>query len=221
MKKLLLICAFSGLTTALCAQYVYTINADSVKITNHCDTAELIIENHTQNVPGFLFNKGRGRTEFRRALQKLNTFTYLVGGDTLAMPVNPWLQGGNTFGTTGILGTFDNNHLDLYTNSTQRARFTAGGNLLLGTSFDNTHRLQVGSASGSTVSIDANLSRPNDRIALGGLYNTTDGQNILLSTSNDNGATYKHILLERDGNIGLGNNGAMGWVVGRPPASQT
>ncbi len=30
-----------------------------------------------QTVPGFLFNKGRGRTEFRRALQQLNATTYL------------------------------------------------------------------------------------------------------------------------------------------------
>ena len=44
------------------AQYVYTINADSVKITNHCDSAELIIQNHTQGVVGgFLYNTGNGR----------------------------------------------------------------------------------------------------------------------------------------------------------------
>src|SRR6266702_2192195 len=123
MKKYLL-CFFLGacFTRQLHAQYVYTINADSVKITNHCDTAELILENHTQNVPGFLFNKGRGRTEFRRALQKLGSGTYLIGGDTLFAPSNAWLQGGNTFGTTGILGTLDNNHLDFYTNNTQQLR---------------------------------------------------------------------------------------------------
>src|SRR3954465_15955760 len=84
------------------AQYVYTINADSVKITNHCDTAELIIENHTRIVPGFLFNKGRGRTEFRRALQKLTTTSYLIGGDTLLVAPNAWLKGGNAFGHPGI-----------------------------------------------------------------------------------------------------------------------
>jgi hypothetical protein len=50
----------------------------SVKITNTCNTAELIIENHTQNVPGFLFNKGRGRTnkanEFQPNTLKLPFF---------------------------------------------------------------------------------------------------------------------------------------------------
>ena len=68
------------------AQYVYTIKADSVKITNSCDTAELIIENHTQTVPGFLFNKGRGRTEFRRGAVKINESAYLIGADTLYIP---------------------------------------------------------------------------------------------------------------------------------------
>src|SRR5882724_1257765 len=83
MKRLLFLLMFTGVTGPLWAQYVYTINADSVKITNHCDTAELIIENHTQNVPGFLFNKGRGRTEFRRGLFSIDDTLYLIGGDTL------------------------------------------------------------------------------------------------------------------------------------------
>ncbi|WP_341842859.1 PKD domain-containing protein [Chitinophaga caseinilytica] len=48
------------------AQHVYPIKADSVRIYNTKDTAELILENHTQRVNGFLSNKGRGRTEFRR-----------------------------------------------------------------------------------------------------------------------------------------------------------
>ncbi|WP_166437108.1 hypothetical protein [Niastella caeni] len=49
------------LDKALRAQhpFIYPIKADSVKITNTCDTAELIIENHTQNVPGLLYKKGR------------------------------------------------------------------------------------------------------------------------------------------------------------------
>jgi hypothetical protein len=76
---LVLVCA----KQTMHAQYVYTIKADSVKITNTCDTAELIIENHTQTVPGFLYNKGRGRTEFRRGVMALNDSLYQIGGDTI------------------------------------------------------------------------------------------------------------------------------------------
>ena len=66
------------------AQYVYTINADSVKITNHCDSEELIIQNHTQGVVGgFLYNTGNGRTLFQKVLRKINDSTYLVGPDSL------------------------------------------------------------------------------------------------------------------------------------------
>lgn len=83
MKKILFLLLLFCMKQSLFAQYVYTIKADSVKITNSCDTAELIIENHTQTVPGFLFNKGRGRTEFRRGLYQLNDSLYLLGGDTL------------------------------------------------------------------------------------------------------------------------------------------
>ncbi|NLR81198.1 tail fiber domain-containing protein [Chitinophaga eiseniae] len=76
------------------AQQVYQIKADSVRIYNTCDTAELILENRTQKVPGFLFNKGNGRTEF----QKLS-FTSpglgllgIQGQDTINLPnvLSPW-----------------------------------------------------------------------------------------------------------------------------------
>ncbi|HTI12625.1 MAG TPA: hypothetical protein VL832_28825, partial [Puia sp.] len=82
MKQSLLLLGFFCLADGLSAQYVYTIKADSVKITN-CDSAELIIENHTQGVPGFLFNTGNGRTIFKKALMQLDDSTYLVGSDTL------------------------------------------------------------------------------------------------------------------------------------------
>jgi hypothetical protein len=58
--------SIAWLLTALVthAQRTYPIKADSVRIYNTKDTAELILENHTQSVNGFLYNKGLGRTEF-------------------------------------------------------------------------------------------------------------------------------------------------------------
>jgi hypothetical protein len=215
MKRILFILVLMCLEKTLHAQYVYTIKADSVKITNTCDTAELIIENHTQTVPGFLFNKGRGRTEFRRGLLKITDSIYIVGGDTLKM--NPWLQGGNRFGTTGVFGTMDNNHIDFYSNSIQRARLTNKGSLQIGSlAWDNEDKLQVGN--NGAVTIAANLSRVTDRIQIGKAFNFGDGQNALIRTSSDNGATYKDILVERDGYIGLGtsNRSPGGWWVGNP-----
>src|SRR6184192_2414593 len=137
MKKFLLLLALVCIEKAIQAQtrppYIYTIKADSVLITNSCDTAELILENHTQTVPGFLFNKGRGRTEFRKVLQKINDSLYMLGPDTLAVQPHPWIQGGNSFGTTGIIGTKDNNHMDFYSNNSPRGRLTNTGHWLLGT----------------------------------------------------------------------------------------
>ena len=82
MRRAIIICILAFPVNTLFSQYVYTIKADSVKITN-CDSAELIIENHTQGVPGFLYNKGNGRTEFHRVLIALNDSLYLFGPDTL------------------------------------------------------------------------------------------------------------------------------------------
>ena len=326
----------------------YTITADSVKITG-CDSAELILENHTQGVKGFLYNMGNGRTVFRKGLEKINDSLYVIGNDSLKY--NAWVQGGNAWGKTGILGTSDNNHLGLYTNNTERMRLTNTGKLLVGTttdngvntlqvngsifnnyftnispststtsgalrlrwgtgdgayigfyyqgnfnrrayiatpsdsrplvmedsvafSFNNTPKVAIGSewafnnaklsvvksyrqsidvfnagryltdttssidlqvksngnvlvgggtdnsykfqvAGSGNVSINPNLSRPADQIKIGGYLNTTDGQNALISTSAGGGA-WKPILIERDGNVGLGSGSPTGWLVGSP-----
>ncbi len=144
MRGALFIFVLSWLSTTLSAQYVYTIKADSVKLTN-CDSSELIIENHTQDVPGFLFNTGNGRTVFKRGVVKINDSLFLIGGDSLKY--NAWVQGGNKFGAAGVLGTLDTNNLDLYTNKVQRARLTKNGNLLVGTTTDNGNKFQVIGAS--------------------------------------------------------------------------
>jgi hypothetical protein len=66
------------------AQFIYKIKADSVLITNDSCNAELNLENSTRHVAGgFLYNKGNGRTEFRKALYKVNDTLYLIGGDSL------------------------------------------------------------------------------------------------------------------------------------------
>ena len=87
MKPLFLLLLGMSIVVLGHAQYVYTINADSVKITNNCDSSELILQNHTQGVAGFLFNTGNGRTAFRRGIQKLNDSLFLIGADTLKVPL--------------------------------------------------------------------------------------------------------------------------------------
>ena len=110
MKKFLFFLTLLCIEKSLHAQtpYVYTIKADSVKITNSCDTAELIIENHTQNVPGFLFNKGRGRTEFRRVNQ-FNDTSVVIGGDTIHLG-----RGYKNFANADLTFTGDRVHNGMY-----------------------------------------------------------------------------------------------------------
>ncbi|HLZ87238.1 MAG TPA: hypothetical protein VKQ52_08360 [Puia sp.] len=124
------------------AQSVYTITADSVKLTG-CDSSELIIENHTRATPGFLFNTGNGRTVFKRGLQQLSASSYLIGADTLQLAVNPWVQGGNSFGADGVLGLKDNHLLDIIQGSTSRMRFFSNGNVGIAQTVDNGYRLNV------------------------------------------------------------------------------
>lgn len=85
MRKWLLALTCVLLTSLSYAQNVYRIRADSVLIYNTCDTAELILENRTQDTLGFLYNKGKGRTEFRRLqLLKIGSSKLaIVGQDTI------------------------------------------------------------------------------------------------------------------------------------------
>ncbi|MGO4289497.1 hypothetical protein [Chitinophaga sp. RAB17] len=81
--RTLLLCLLSSVSYA---QTVYQIRADSVRIYSACDTAELIIENHTQDTLGVLFNKGKGRTEFRKMRMKLlGNSLAIVGQDTIQL----------------------------------------------------------------------------------------------------------------------------------------
>jgi len=88
MKALLCAVAFVFLATCCFGQKVpniYQIRADTVRIYNVCDTAELVLENRTKDTLGFLFNKGKGRTEFRRlGLERIGASQLAIKGqDTI------------------------------------------------------------------------------------------------------------------------------------------
>ena len=86
MKNFVLLLCRLVLSMAGVGQYVYTIKADSVKLTDaNFDTTELIILNHSQTVPGSLLNKGLGRAAFQKALQKIKDTTYFIDADTLTI----------------------------------------------------------------------------------------------------------------------------------------
>lgn len=67
MKPLYCFITFILSPQLLSAQQVVKMRTDSLRIYNTTDTAELILENRTKDTLGFLYNKGNGRTEFRRA----------------------------------------------------------------------------------------------------------------------------------------------------------
>jgi hypothetical protein len=133
MKKLLILAVVLLFANMASAQYIYTIKADSVKITNNCDTAELILENHTQNVLGFLYNKGKGRTEFRK-INKLNDSTMIFGDDTIVVHGSGWRLTGN-YGTNpavNYIGTNDSAAWVVKTFLKERMRITANGHVGFG-----------------------------------------------------------------------------------------
>ena len=89
MKKILWIFFTMLVAGQTYSQQIYQVRADSVLIHNAPETAELIIENHTQDTLGFLFNKASGRTEFRKLkLQRLNGgMIAITGQDTVSVNI--------------------------------------------------------------------------------------------------------------------------------------
>lgn len=103
------------------AQNIYQIRADTVRIYNTCDTAELVLENRTQDTLGFLFNKAKGRTEFRRLqLGRIGTSQLsILGQDTIDLDFS----------------SYGDNRYDLL--STNFVTVQPGNNMLFGQSLVN------------------------------------------------------------------------------------
>ncbi|MFC0773047.1 hypothetical protein [Terrimonas alba] len=85
MRKILFILVLLLASMLSHSQYIHKIKADSVLITNDSCNAELNLENSTKHILGFLYNKGNGRTEFRKSMIKVNDSVYVFGGDTLRL----------------------------------------------------------------------------------------------------------------------------------------
>jgi hypothetical protein len=136
MKKIIWLSFFTLTLSSLKAQFVYNIKADSVLLTKDTCPAELILENRTKDTLGFLYNKGNGRTEFRRGAIKLTDSTYLFGNDIINFKsVLSSIGINNIYNTNGSLTNnrtvnFGGNYLDF--SGTTPIRFWGDGKMNIG-----------------------------------------------------------------------------------------
>jgi hypothetical protein len=82
MKKIFSLLSFLIIGFASFSQSKGYLQYDSLYIQKSGGNSELILRNATKDSIGFLFNKGGGRTEFRR-IKTLNDSMFVVGGDTI------------------------------------------------------------------------------------------------------------------------------------------
>lgn len=95
MKKIFLIaltlCSFSAFSQR------NVIAADTIEMKSYgANGATLIIRSNTKDSAGFLYNIGNGVTKFKKALVRIDSFTYLIGEDTLHVYKNVTSEGGGT-----------------------------------------------------------------------------------------------------------------------------
>ncbi|MFN2458425.1 MAG: hypothetical protein ABR502_09510, partial [Chitinophagaceae bacterium] len=115
MRKIVLICCYNIVTFSALSQVLQTeIVGDSIRLHNNLNSTELILENSTRNVNGFLHNKGNGRTEFR---------------SIATVPGTGWALTGNagTNPDSNFIGTTDNSHLYFRTNNSIAGYFSSNG----------------------------------------------------------------------------------------------
>lgn len=191
MKHFFIVLLCVVLNTEIQAQFTYKIKADSLRITNDSCSAELILENATRHIDGFLYNKGNGRTEFRSVLTKVNDSVYIVGNDTLVLlsgsSFNSWRLDGNTSTNPNnhFLGTTDSTRIVFRTNNQERATIQGNGNFLIGTSTNGNFKLDV--AGNIRASDDSRVNGLKIGKGSGNIIqNTAFGQNAL--DSNTTGA---------------------------------
>lgn len=150
IKYFLLCLILIGIANCVSAQEVYTIKADSTKLTG-CDSNELIIENHTQAVKGFLYNTGNGRTIFKKGVVKPNDSINIIGSDTIKVlpPTNFWGLKGNYNINPSLngAGTMDAQPFRLLSGGFEQMRLSGtSGNVLIGTQTElhpTSYKLQV------------------------------------------------------------------------------
>ncbi|MET0392682.1 MAG: hypothetical protein ABW019_06055 [Chitinophagaceae bacterium] len=163
------------------------------------------------NVKGFLYNRGKGRTEFRKALLRINDSAYLIGEDTLLLPsANTWLLGGNT-GTnppTDFLGTTDSAALVIKTHNIQRAAVLGNGKVLIGTSTDQgSYQLQVHGRTWTSKDMMVNGLTVGKSAGTSSSLNTAVGINVLASNTDGihlTGIGYEALKNNTTGTINTG-----------------
>ena len=133
MLKIIFLPVLCLLVFSAVGQVQTQVVGDSVYIHNNAGTSELILENSTDTVNGFLFNKGAGRTEFRKALIYLGNNKYLIGFDTLDLSGSgsngSWLTTGNTgTNSANFIGTTDDVPLVFKVNNTLAGKIGIASN---------------------------------------------------------------------------------------------
>lgn len=104
--------------STLYAQHVLSLQSDTVRISNAMDSGELVIRNHSRGVPGVLYNKGNGVTEFRtlKFIRVGDSTLAILGQDTTSIVGGSGAAGNVYYGDPDILlsvNPMDPTHMQL------------------------------------------------------------------------------------------------------------
>lgn len=101
---------------------------------------------------------------------------------------NIFLQGGNSFGSTALFGTNDNNNLQLETNGSVKMQIGTSGNVTIGTTVEsNGYQLRVvGSVSVGGYLVMTQSSSTNPAITIGSVFGlTAQSQRVFIGVSDN------------------------------------
>ncbi len=180
-------------TIACRAQFSYKVRADSLRVYNDTGNAELIIENSTRNVSGYLFNLGNGRTAFKTlAWADISGKPPVVTGAATPGEIALYAGSATLTGTSYLTWDNINNALTTYQ--------LVVGNSLTGTTMAingaNTYNRQI-------IFKTNNSDRWYFRVNSDNETGSNKGSNLQIINRNDTGATLNNFFtgIRSTGNI--------------------
>ncbi|MBN9384676.1 MAG: hypothetical protein J0H74_28235 [Chitinophagaceae bacterium] len=105
MTRILLALAVLLYSSSLFAQRVMSLQSDTIRISSATDSGELVIRNHSRGVPGVLYNKGNGVTEFRtlKFIRVGDSTLAILGQDTTSIVGGSGVAGNVYYGDPDVL----------------------------------------------------------------------------------------------------------------------
>ena len=162
--------------------------------------------NVSAGITGSLF----GTSSFAVSSSRAVTSSFALTSSFLNGGTNGFIQNGNSFGTTALVGTNDNQAFAFETSGSERMRITSAGNVGIGTTSPYSRFTTLGALSTSTSQISIVNSEGGHTILRTGISGITNSGFSLISADVAGTNQNTRLVVSSAGNVGIGTTSPLG-----------